>query len=247
MIMTKLALSLALFASIASPAFAATAAAPDFGPNVLVFNPSTPPATIQAQIDKVYATQRRNEFGPERNAFLFLPGNYNVDVPVGFYTQVLGLGASPDGVHITGNVHSDAAARNNNATTTFWRAAENFSIAPTGGSMQWAVSQAVPFRRMHVQGDIVLHQNGGWASGGWVSDTLIDGNVAPDRRLRQLQRPRPIAQHQQLRHHLARRIHTRKNPPHRAVLHRPPEPRQRRNHQRAVSQGQKSPPHPRHL
>jgi hypothetical protein len=56
----KLALSLALFASIASPAIAATAAAPDFGPNVLVFNPSTPPATMQAQIDKVYATQRRN-------------------------------------------------------------------------------------------------------------------------------------------------------------------------------------------
>ena len=175
---TKLTLSFALFASIAGPALAATAAAPDFGSNVLVFNPSMPPPTIQAQIDKVYTTQRRNEFGPERNAFLFLPGKYNVDVPIGFYTQVLGLGASPDSVHITGNVHSDAAARNNNATTTFWRAAENFSVAPTGGSMQWAVSQAVPFRRMHVQGDIVLHQNGGWASGGWMSDTLIDGNVA---------------------------------------------------------------------
>jgi hypothetical protein len=165
MMMTKPTLSLALFASIASPAIAATAAAPDFGPNVLLFNPSIASATIQAQIDKVYATQRHNEFGPERNALLFLPGNYNVDVPVGFYTQVLGLGASPDSV-------------NNNATTTFWRAAENFSVIPSGGSMQWAVSQAVPFRRMHVQGDIVLHQNGGWASGGWMSDTLIDGNVA---------------------------------------------------------------------
>jgi hypothetical protein len=175
---TKLALSLALFASVASAATAATAATPDFGPNVLIFNPAMPTATIQAQIDKVYATQRRNEFGPERNAILFLPGDYNVDVPVGFYTQVLGLGASPDAVHIAGNVHSDAAARNNNATTTFWRAAENFCVAPTNGAMQWAVSQAVPFRRMHVQGDIVLHQNGGWASGGWMSDSLIDGNVA---------------------------------------------------------------------
>jgi hypothetical protein len=174
----KLALSLALFASVASPAIEATAANPDFGPNVLIFNPAMPTATIQAQIDKIYATQRRNEFGPERNAILFLPGDYNVDVPIGFYTQVLGLGASPDGVHITGNVHSDAAARNNNATTTFWRAAENFCVAPTNGAMQWAVSQAVPFRRMHVQGDIVLHQNGGWASGGWMSDSLIDGNVA---------------------------------------------------------------------
>jgi hypothetical protein len=43
--------------------------------------------------------------------------------------------------------------------------------------MKWAVSQAVPFRRMHVRGDIVLHQDGGWASGGWMSDDLIDGNV----------------------------------------------------------------------
>jgi hypothetical protein len=43
--------------------------------------------------------------------------------------------------------------------------------------MQWAVSQAVPFRRMHVLGDLVLHQKRGWASGGWMSDSLIDGNV----------------------------------------------------------------------
>jgi hypothetical protein len=151
--------------------------APDLGPNVLIFDPSTPAASIQQQIDTVYAKQRRNEFGPERNAILFLPGEYHVDVPVGFYTEVIGLGASPDDVHITGNVHSDASARNNNATTTFWRAAEGFSVTPTGGVMQWAVSQAVPFRRMHIRGNIVLHQHGGWASGGWMSDDLIDGNV----------------------------------------------------------------------
>ncbi len=175
--MLRLGLSLTLLA-LSVPASAATTPPPDFGSNVLVFNPSMPSTTIQAQIDKIYATQRRNEFGPERSAMLFLPGDYTVDVPIGFYTQVLGLGTSPDSVHITGNVHSDAAARNNNATTTFWRAAENFSVAPANGSMQWAVSQAAPFRRMHIQGDIVLHQNNGWASGGWMSDTLIDGNVA---------------------------------------------------------------------
>ncbi len=174
----KIALSLALLAFAIAPATAATPATPDFGPNVLVFNPTTPAADIQTQIDKVYATQHRNEFGPDRNAILFLPGDYHIDVPIGFYTQVLGLGASPNNVHITGNVHSDAAARNDNATTTFWRAAENFSVTPTGGTMQWAVSQAAPFRRMHVQGDIVLNQNKGWASGGWMSDTLVDGNVA---------------------------------------------------------------------
>jgi hypothetical protein len=155
----------------------AAKATQEFGPNVLVFDPSMPAASIQQQIDKVYAVQRRNEFGPERNALLFLPGDYRVDVPLGFYTEVIGLGASPDDVRIVGNVHADASARNNNATTTFWRAAEGFSVTPTGGVMQWAVSQAVPFRRMHIRGNIVLHQHGGWASGGWMADALIDGNV----------------------------------------------------------------------
>lgn len=150
---------------------------PDFGPNVLVFDPSTAQAAMQEQIDKIYATERRNEFGPERYALLFLPGEYHLDVPVGFYTQVLGLGASADAVHIIGNVHADASHDNNNATTTFWRAAEGFSVTPAGGTMQWAVSQAIPFRRMHVRGNLVLHQHRGWASGGWMSDTLVDANV----------------------------------------------------------------------
>ena len=151
-------------------------AKPDFGPNVSIFSPSMAPAAIQAQIDRVYAVQRENEFGSQRNAFFFLPGNYKVDVPVGFYTEVLGLGATPDSVHIGGNVHADASLPHNNATCTFWRAAEGFAVTPSGGSMQWAVSQAVPFRRMHVEGNLVLHQHG-WASGGWMSDSLVDGNV----------------------------------------------------------------------
>ena len=150
---------------------------PDLGPNVVIFSPATSPATMQQQIDAIYAVQQHNEFGSERNAILFLPGEYHVDIPVGFYTEVVGLGASPDSVHITGNVHADASLPRNNATCTFWRAVEGFSVTPSGGTMQWAVSQAVPFRRMHVLGDLVLHQNHGWASGGWISDSLIDGTV----------------------------------------------------------------------
>jgi hypothetical protein len=150
---------------------------PDSGPNVAVFNPSMPAAEIQRQIDRVYAVQEHSEFGSERNALLFLPGEYHVDIPVGFYTEVVGLGHLPDAVHIIGNVHSDASLPHNNATCTFWRAVEGFAVTPTGGTMQWAVSQAVPFRRMHVLGDLVLHQKRGWASGGWISDSLIDGNT----------------------------------------------------------------------
>ena len=158
-------------------AMAADAKKPDFGDKVLIFNPSMSAADIQAQIDKVYAIQQHSEFGPDRYALVFLPGKYNVDVPIGFYTEVIGLGATPDAVHIAGNVHADASRPRDNATCTFWRAAEGFSVTPTGGTMQWAVSQAAPFRRMHILGDIVLHQNRGWASGGWMADSLIDGNV----------------------------------------------------------------------
>jgi hypothetical protein len=164
----------------ASPLFGADRSTPDFGPNVLVFNSSMHAQDIQHQIDKVYAVQRHNEFGAERNALLFLPGEYHVDVPVGFYTEVLGLGASPDQVHITGNVHADASAPHNNATTTFWRSAEGFSVTPAGGTMQWAVSQAVPMRRMHIRGNLILSQNHGWGSGGWMSDDLVDGTVNSD-------------------------------------------------------------------
>jgi hypothetical protein len=175
-LLTRLGFTAGLLAA-ALPALAAKSAKPVFGPNVVIFDPSMPSQAIQKQIDAVYAIQQHNEFGPQRNALLFLPGSYSVDVPVGFYTEVMGLSASPDATRIAGNVHADANLGNNNATTTFWRAAEGLSVGPTGGTMQWAVSQAVSLRRVHVRGDLVLHQNHGWASGGWMSDSLVDGNV----------------------------------------------------------------------
>jgi hypothetical protein len=161
--------------TLAFAALSASAQTPDFGPNVRIFSPKTP--DMQAQIDRIYAIEQHNEFGPERFALLFLPGEYHLDLPIGYYTEAEGLGLSPDATHITGNVHADASARNNNATITFWRAVENFAVTPAGGAMQWAVSQAAPMRSMHIQGDLILHQQHGWASGGWLSNSLIDGNV----------------------------------------------------------------------
>ena len=152
---------------------------PDFGPNVHVFSPSTP--GMQQRIDDIYAAQQPNHFGPRRDAILLLPGTYtNLRIPVGFFTHVLGLGAHPDDVHVIGDLRSTPFL-DDNATQNFWRGAENFSVTPTLGignnTMQWAVSQAIPFRRMHVRGNIRLNQNDGWASGGWFSDVLVDGQV----------------------------------------------------------------------
>jgi hypothetical protein len=155
-----------------------TGATPDLGPNVLVFDPSTPQATLQARVDAVFATQQTNQFGTERYALAFKPGTYKVNINVGFYTQVLGLGASPDDVTINGRTQVDAAWFNGNATQNFWRGAENLSVAPQNGeSLLWAVAQAAPFRRMHVKGSMTLDPGGGWSSGGFIADSKIDGNT----------------------------------------------------------------------
>jgi len=92
----------------ALPALAAKGAKPEFGPNVLIFDSSIPSQAIQKQIGAVYATQQHNELGPQRTALLF-PGSYSVDVPVGFYTEVMRLGASPEATRIAGNIHADSS------------------------------------------------------------------------------------------------------------------------------------------
>ncbi|MEV7180835.1 RICIN domain-containing protein [Kitasatospora sp. NPDC093679] len=149
---------------------------PDFGPNVAVFDPSMPASTIQAKLNSVFSQQESNQFGAQRQALLFKPGSYGVDANVGFYTQVAGLGLSPDDVTINGAVHAEADWFQGNATQNFWRSAENLSVNPTGGTDRWAISQAAPYRRMHVRGNLQL-DDGGWSSGGFIADSKIDGQV----------------------------------------------------------------------
>jgi hypothetical protein len=149
---------------------------PDLGPNVSIFDPSMASSTIQSKLNSVFAQQQTNQFGSQRFALLFKPGTYNVDANVGFYTQVAGLGLSPDSVRINGAVHAEADWFQGNATQNFWREAEGISVAPSSGTDRWAVSQAAPYRRMHVLGNLAL-DDGGWSSGGFISDSKIDGQV----------------------------------------------------------------------
>src|SRR5579862_6789449 len=132
--------------------------APDFGPNVLVFDSSMTAASVQSRLDAVFGQQEANQFGTNRVAILFKPGKYDLDVQVGFYTQVLGLGESPDDVAITGAVRSTAGWMKGNATCNFWRSMENLSVTPTRDNSTdvWAVSQGVDVRRVHVKGNMNL-------------------------------------------------------------------------------------------
>src|SRR5919199_2647719 len=148
-------------------------AQPDFGPNVKIFDPSMPIAQIQATVDAIGAQQVGNQFGRQRYALLFKPGTYGtadhpLNFQVGYYTQVAGLGLNPGDVVINGSVYvrnqCDPANTTTNCTAlnNFWRSLENLTInvtTPNAGCYTgefWAVSQAAPMRRVHVQGTTTL-------------------------------------------------------------------------------------------
>ena len=129
-------------------------------------------------MDSLFNQQQTNQFGTNRYAVLFKPGTYNVNVNLGFYEEVEGLGLTPDAVNITGGVNVTAGwMANNNATQNFWRDAENMEITPSSGTMTWAVSQASPLRRVDVKGNMILDDSGGWSSGGFLADSNISGQV----------------------------------------------------------------------
>jgi hypothetical protein len=168
---------------------------PNFGPNVLIFDPSMSAAVIQSKLDAVSNAQNAPtpqtpvgfgygaEYSTSRYALLFKRGQYNADVKLGFYVQALGLGHSPDDVTINGAVRVKADWRTDDpgdALLNFWRGAENLAVVPTlaedGNKDIWAVSQATHLRRVHIEGDIVL-SDGGYSSGGFIADSKIDSSI----------------------------------------------------------------------
>ena len=200
--MGAVALASALLAAVLPGADAAatpSAAAPDLGPNVLVFDPSMPQADIQAAVDTVSKQQVDNEMGTQRYALLFKPGVYGsaahpLKFQVGYYTEVAGLGQSPADVTINGSVDVFNRCLTPGfciALDNFWRSLSNLTINPAGGSgcrtntEFWAVSQAAPLRRVNITGNTTLmdYCTAGpmWASGGFIADsavtkTLVNGS-----------------------------------------------------------------------
>ncbi len=183
------AIALAGPASAATPSDATTAAPaappppataapgdPDFGPNVYVFDSSMPATTIQSTIDAIYAQQQHAQFGTGRYALLLKPGGYGIDVRLGYYTHIAGLGIQPAASSITKSLQSLGEAHGNNTLVNFWRGAENLNAVPTSGQDTWAVSQATFYRRIYLLGDLKL-DDGSWSSGGFIADCQLTGAV----------------------------------------------------------------------
>jgi hypothetical protein len=149
-----------------------------FGPNVYVFTPSNSVSSINTTLNTLNGN---TQFSTNRYAVLFAPGTYTgVESEVGFYESVAGLGQTPGAVTISnGYLTSNQTDSNGNLTTNFWRSLENMSITPPAGDLlQWGVSQGAAFRRMYVNGGMELTNTScGEASGGFISDTQVTGNV----------------------------------------------------------------------
>jgi hypothetical protein len=164
------------------------------GSNVIVFSPSMSQSSIQSTLNTVATQQVSSEFGANRYELLFQPGTYGSTAnplifQVGFYTAIAGLGQNPGDTVINGtvDVYNQCSGSTCNATTNFWRSLTNLTVNVTGmtgcqnGDDFWAVSQAAPLRRVHVNGNLSLmdYCNGGpgYASGGFIADSQFTGGT----------------------------------------------------------------------
>ena len=167
---------------------------PDFGPNVTIFDPSMPVSEIQATLDAIHAQQVDAEMGTNRYALLFKPGVYGtatqpLQMKVGYYTEVAGLGASPTDVTINGKIevyNRCLAPDNCIALVNFWRTLSNLSLSINALGQDgcrasanfWAVSQAVSMRRLDISGNtlsLMDYCTAGpqFASGGFIADSNL--------------------------------------------------------------------------
>lgn len=144
------------------------------GENVYIFSPEDDPALVNEVLADLYEKQEENQFGKSRYAIYFMPGIYDesIEVNVGYYMQVAGLGVLPTDTRIE-SLQCTAEwlgndPNNHNACCNFWRGVENIEL---GSNTMWAVSQATFMRRVQVDGALYLHDNYGWCSGGFLADS----------------------------------------------------------------------------
>jgi hypothetical protein len=194
---TVLRLALGIVALLIGMGSTASAAEPDLGPNVTTFDPSMPVSEIQATVDAIHARQVDDEMGSNRYLLLFKPGVYGsatepLQIKVGYYTDVAGLGASPEDVTINGKIEVYNRCLDNGGTSNcvalvnFWRSLSNLSLNINAAGQDgcratanfWAVSQAVSMRRLNIAGgnlSLMDYCTAGpqFASGGFIADSRL--------------------------------------------------------------------------
>jgi hypothetical protein len=151
-------------------------------PNIVIFTPAMSTSDIQAAADAIFNLQQNNEMGTDRYTIYFMPGSYGsyeepLYLQIGYYTEVAGLGATPEDVMVYGKIEVYNRCFQPDpykqglfvpgdgsglcfALNSFWRSLSNLSIqivslnqdSCRATAMFWAVSQAVSMRRVDIRG-----------------------------------------------------------------------------------------------
>ena len=141
---------------------------------IYFFHPTDDTRNIQKIVDDIYAKMNSNHFGDDRALLAFYPGRYDIDVKLGFYTELIGLGTSMEDTIISKVSVEATFLKYHNALCNFYRMISNITIE---GDMLYAVSQATSLRNVRVNGDLYLHHDGGPGSGGYISGCKIKGKI----------------------------------------------------------------------
>ena len=169
-----------------------------FGENMYIFSPDDNREKIYNTINDIYKIQGAvdedgnattgQQFGSGRYTFAFKPGDYSTmkadNYDMSYYMQIIGLGKVPTDVKLK-NIHVPAVLPNANVTCNFWMDVENFEIVPETVyksddvyfQFLWSVSQAAPARRLQVDRASMLDWWYGWASGGYIADSVFKDKV----------------------------------------------------------------------
>ena len=145
--------------------------------NIIEANPPQWPDSVKilphdadyAVVDQIYEEMKsldKGQFSKKRYAIFFEASAkvHEVDVRVGYYTSVYGLGRHPKDTQVRSVTSTNESPHPElGSLQNFWRSAENFqtgghltySLEGEGG-MLWAVSQAAPLRRVIVDHNLFL-------------------------------------------------------------------------------------------
>ena len=147
---------------------------------------------LQAVLNAIYASLSGDplqpaaysldaEWSSRRFALLFMPGEYDVEVKVNYYTQVLGLSQDKSQVKVDNlmvdnmcDTQKTGSCITLGALNNFWRGVENIHFTPktcrigkdpangynNDKCIIWNVSQAAPMRNVSVDGDLMLNLAG---------------------------------------------------------------------------------------
>jgi len=137
-----------------------------------------------------YFNETGRDFCTKRMAVLLKPGVHKAKFNVGFYNSLVGLGPEPgavelDAFEVLNGVGPDGIqyGPGPGALNNFWRSVENLTTG-RGRDIFFFVSQASPLRKVHIRGQLRLSgavgggiYDWGYASGGFLADSRIDGGI----------------------------------------------------------------------